>query len=478
MLLLSNYLQLCNKLQHDAEDCPKCIDAYIMLQEFCIFAVVLARLRERGTAAVPMNASCSLHGDGKGSNYKTGSKRMAYEVFLGGSCNPTTWRTDIAIPTLQSLGITYYNPQVSQWGPELIAQEYEAKQTARILLFVIDNQTRNSAGIIEAAQLAATRSESLVLVIYPYRQGQTILGETVSTQEYYDLMNGLLVLQYLMERQRIPIFESVSVALHCTSKVWMTLQSSTMCNNVSFSDLLNTVNKSEIYRTSIDGFSKDDDPTELRINFEQFCVLASELSWTRTKNNGVSCESEIPSVWNILCRKTSNFLRRVIVHPFNRFLDWTNSFVQEFEQRDIYIGVVNKDLFWLETSAAPLIESMRLSLYRPSLNEYNVRILPQELQKIKNSRLILLIVPQHSRGIAIMALAAHLIGLHSKLVLCVQILPEGSIVSDEQLTDQARKDYNRGRMYLSDYATREGVPVFQNIADALQHAIQLVQSPC
>jgi len=42
-------------------------------------------------------------------------------------------------------------------------------------------------------------------------------------------------------------------------------------------------------------------------------------------------------------------------------------------------------------------------------------------------------VPQHSRGIAIMALAAHLIGLHAKLVLCVQILPEGSIISDEQV---------------------------------------------
>ncbi|XP_011860932.1 PREDICTED: uncharacterized protein LOC105558055 isoform X2 [Vollenhovia emeryi] len=427
---------------------------------------------------------------------------MAYEVFLGGSCNPTTWRSDIAIPTLQNLGITYYNPQVSQWGPELIAQEYEAKQTARVLLFVIDNQTRNSAGIIEAAQLAATRRESLVLVIYPYRQGQTILGEAVSTQEYYDLMNGLLVLQYLMERQRIPIFESVSVALHCTSKMlrekinvqdcmstedgirpirisltqngtdavklreifksmdvndsgtvklgeaWMMLQSSAMCNNVSLADLLNMVNKSEIYRTLIDGFPAKGDPTELRINFEQFCILASESLRMRTKNNGVSCEN------------------------------WTNSFVQEFEKRDIYIGVVSKDLFWLESSAAPLIESMRLSLYRPNLNEYNVRILPQELLKIKNSRLILLIVPQHSRGIAIMALAAHLIGLRAKLVLCVQTLPEGSIVSDEQLTEQARKDYNRGRMYLSDYATREGVPVFQNIADALQHAIQLVQSPC
>ncbi|XP_077260531.1 uncharacterized protein LOC143896502 isoform X2 [Temnothorax americanus] len=502
MLLLPNCLQLCNKLRHDAEDCPDYTDACIMLEEFCIFAAELARLCERGTATVPMNASCSLHGDGKSINHKTGSKRMAYEVFLGGSCNPTTWRSDIAIPTLQNLGITYYNPQVSQWGPELIAQEYEAKQTARVLLFVIDNQTRNSAGIIEAAQLAATRSESLVLVIYPYRQGQTILGETVSTQEYYDLMNGLLVLQYLMERQRIPIFESVSVALHCTSKMlrekinvqdcmstedgirpirisltqngmdavklreifksmdvddsgtvklgeaWIMLQSNTMCNNVSLSDLLNTVNKSEIYRTLIDGFPAKGDPTELRINFEQFCVLASQSLWTRTKSNGISCES------------------------------WTNSFVQEFEKRDIYIGVVSKDLFWLESSAVPLIESMRLSLHQPSLNEYNVRVLPQELQKIKNSRLILLIVPQHSRGIAIMALAAHLIGLRAKLVLCVQTLPEGSIVSDDQLTEQARKDYNRGRMYLSDYATREGVPVFQNIADALQHAIQLVQSPC
>ncbi|XP_011067784.1 PREDICTED: uncharacterized protein LOC105154151 isoform X2 [Acromyrmex echinatior] len=503
MLLLLNCLQLYNKLQYDAENCSEYTDAYIMLEEFYIFAAELAHLCEQGTAVVPMNASCSLHGDGKGTKHKIGSKRMAYEVFLGGSCNPTTWRSDIAIPTLQNLGITYYNPQVSQWGPELIAQEYEAKQTARVLLFVIDNQTRNSAGIIEAAQLAATRSESLVLVIYPYRQGQAILGETVSTQEYYDLMNGLLVLQYLMERQRVPIFESVSVALHCTSKMlrekinvqdcvntedgikpirisltqngtdvvklreifksmdvndsgtvklgeaWMMLQSSTMCNNLSLLDLLNTVNKkSEIYRTLIDGFPAKGDPTELRINFEQFCVLASESSWMRMKSNGISCEN------------------------------WTNSFVQEFEKRDIYVGVVSKDLFWLESSAIPLIESMRLSLYRPSLNEYNVRILPQELQKIKNSRLILLIVPQNSRGIAIMALAAHLIGLHAKLVLCVQILPEGSIISDEQLTEQARKDYNRGRMYLSDFATREGVPVFQNIADALQHAIQLVQNPC
>ncbi|XP_006559632.1 protein I'm not dead yet isoform X4 [Apis mellifera] len=456
-----------------------------------------------------MNATHLLHCDGKDINNKSASSRMACEVFLGGSCNPTTWRSEIAIPTLQKLGITYYNPQVSQWGPELIAQEYEAKQTAKVLLFVIDNQTRNSAGIIEAAQLAATRRESLILVIYPYRQGQTILGETVSIQEYCDLMNGLLVLQYLMEKQRIPIFESVSVALNCTSKVlreeinvqdlhsedgirpikisfnqngidlvilreifksmdmsdsgsinleeaWIALQSSVKCNVSSMSELLSIVNKSETYRSSIDdGFLTKRDPTELRINFEQFCALATESSW-RMKSNGVSCESEIPSVWSILCRKATKFLRRAIVQPFNRFLDWTNFFVPESEKRDLYIGVIGKDQFWLETTAIPSIESIGLSLYRSSLNEYNVRVLPQELQRMKNSRLILLIVPQHSRGITIMALAAHLIGLRAKLVLCIQMLPEDCVVSGEKLTEQGIKDYNRGRMYLSDYASREG----------------------
>ena len=31
-------------------------------------------------------------------------------VFLGGSCNPTTWRKCIAIPYLEKHGVTYYNP--------------------------------------------------------------------------------------------------------------------------------------------------------------------------------------------------------------------------------------------------------------------------------------------------------------------------------------------------------------------------------
>lgn len=78
--------------------------------------------------------------------------------------------------------------------------------------------------------------------------------------------------------------------------------------------------------------------------------------------------------------------------------------------------------------------SMGLTLHRPSMNEYTVRQLPQELQRMRSSRVILLIMPQHSRGIAIAALAAYSIGLHAKLVICVQLMPESCMVSGELVT--------------------------------------------
>jgi len=41
-----------------------------------------------------------------------------------------------------------------------------------------------------------------------------------------------------------------------------------------------------------------------------------------------------------------------------------------------------------------------------------------------------------------------------------------------QLSAPAIKDYNRGRNYLSDLANREGVPVFEDISEAMECVIQ------
>ena len=77
-----------------------------------------------------------------------------HEVFLGGSCNPTTWRKDSAIPTLHQKGVTYFNPQVDNWFPELIEIEEQAKMAASLLLFVVDDQTRAISSMVEVAYLA------------------------------------------------------------------------------------------------------------------------------------------------------------------------------------------------------------------------------------------------------------------------------------------------------------------------------------
>lgn len=85
------------------------------------------------------------------------------------------------------------------------------------------------------------------------------------------------------------------------------------------------------------------------------------------------------------------------------------------------------------------------------------------------------------------------------MVLCIQYLVEDTVIGGEkvpvvnfllpmhsadpnstltsvpfQLSKQAVKDYNRGRVYLSDLANRDGIPVFDDIQDAVRCAISKV----
>lgn len=95
--------------------------------EFCVLAADLKRFR---TQSPPLAASSFRRdntftapiggpsGPLNGQLLKSTSKNelkptdgtTGPEVFLGGSCNPTTWRADVAIPTLNNLGISFYNP--------------------------------------------------------------------------------------------------------------------------------------------------------------------------------------------------------------------------------------------------------------------------------------------------------------------------------------------------------------------------------
>ncbi|XP_046801258.1 uncharacterized protein LOC111676490 isoform X2 [Lucilia cuprina] len=155
-----------------------------------------------------------------GKQRKTSENTSApVEVFLGGSCNPTTWRADVAIPALKELGISFYNPQVSDWTPDLIELEHRAKEKARVLFFVMDSETRASAGAIEAAHIAGQNCKQLVLVLHPYKPNQSILNERISQQEYIDLTRNQQILRELVTRRGLPVLSNIPSGLQRTKEI-------------------------------------------------------------------------------------------------------------------------------------------------------------------------------------------------------------------------------------------------------------------
>ncbi|CAG0903438.1 unnamed protein product [Cyprideis torosa] len=199
------------EMLHTASLCSKRGSEDLSFGEFAFFATELRHVYDHGSPAI-------IHSRLKAYKPRRLDRRLSrsavqYDVFLGGSCNPTTWRRDLAIPQFKKKGITYYNPQVPSWRPEFIELEHQAKLGASLLLFVIDNRTRGTASVIEAAYLAAT-GRRLLLVIIPFAgPGQIVCGEPISEREYEDLKHGQVVLTDLVERQSLPVFSSVQHAL-------------------------------------------------------------------------------------------------------------------------------------------------------------------------------------------------------------------------------------------------------------------------
>nr|CAD7428197.1 unnamed protein product [Timema monikensis] len=517
MQLFPSKSQVYEMLQCAKECANRNSAAYLTFGEFCIFATELKRCYERGIPR-PVQLSKLLDRDGqeKRRTRKMSKGMPKYEVFLGGSCNPTTWRQDVAIPTLKSLGITYYNP-VAHWGPELIELEYQAKQNAAVLFFVIDNQTRSVAGMIEAAHISGRR-QKLILVIHPYQgPGQKIWGEPISEDEFEDLSLGQTMLQDLVERQGIPVFENIPSALSCTAKV---LRDNIGVHELGLKDFaqpvkmahvplgdkliklreafdaLDTTNSGELCLADVFehyflalyasfpilsllfqslkpmslqrvlGRDVRDIPLEqLRVNFDEFCAIVAEFK---------CCESEARKLWDSVLAKTTR-LFQALVTPLNRALEWALSSrplrslplgsppnSQSNCVRDVYLGGSIENTTW----------KSGLTFFNPQVCQWSKRLIPIEAAAMDNSYVLLFVITDSSRSLASMTLAAHYIGLGCNVVLCVQLLVEDSILGSDKLSMLALKDYNRGRMYLSDLANREGVPVFDDMTEAVNCVIQ------
>ncbi|CAF0985113.1 unnamed protein product [Rotaria magnacalcarata] len=165
-------------------------------------------------------------------------RQQNYEVFLGGSCNPTTWRHDQAIPYFQSRSVSFYNPQVADWTPDLVEVEHRAKELAPLLFFVIDHDTRALASIVEVCYLAA-RGRSIIVVMNPmpeknqtkFVQQKPSTDEKDNEDDYENVCEARRTLRALLQSMNIPVFDDVRLALECAAFILETTKRTVITNS-------------------------------------------------------------------------------------------------------------------------------------------------------------------------------------------------------------------------------------------------------
>ena len=159
-----------------------------------------------------------------GTNARRASKsptHPSFEVFLGGSCNPTTWRQELAIPYFLSHSISCYNPQVDCWTPDLVEVEHRAKESASLLFFVIGHDTRSLAAIAEVSYLAA-RGRKIVVVVNSmpqqgcetkFMQQKMCSCADDNRDDYSNACEARRTLRVLLQRLHVPVFNQIRLAL-------------------------------------------------------------------------------------------------------------------------------------------------------------------------------------------------------------------------------------------------------------------------
>ncbi|MCP4976590.1 MAG: hypothetical protein GY931_10550 [Maribacter sp.] len=83
------------------------------------------------------------------------------KVFLGGTCNGSTWR-DYIIPFLS---INYFNPVVDDWTEDCMKKEIKERETSDYCLYAITPKMAGAYSIAEVVDDSNKRPEKTVLVL-------------------------------------------------------------------------------------------------------------------------------------------------------------------------------------------------------------------------------------------------------------------------------------------------------------------------
>jgi hypothetical protein len=85
-------------------------------------------------------------------------------VFLGGTCNESTWRNRMMI-YLHDDGLEYFNPVVDDWDNKAQQNEIKERETCDFCLYTITPRKTGDYAIAEVVDDSNKRPERTVLVL-------------------------------------------------------------------------------------------------------------------------------------------------------------------------------------------------------------------------------------------------------------------------------------------------------------------------
>ncbi len=113
-------------------------------------------------------------------------------VFMGGTCNESTWRADL----ISNLEIDYFNPVVDDWTPECMREEEKQRKECDYVLYVITPKMTGVYSIAEVVDDSNKQPEKTVFCVLEKDEDKKFSkAQTKSLEQVENMLkeNGAIV---------------------------------------------------------------------------------------------------------------------------------------------------------------------------------------------------------------------------------------------------------------------------------------------
>lgn len=150
--------------------------------------------------------------------------------------------------------------------------------------------------------------------------------------------------------------------------------------------------------------------------------------------------------------------------------------------RQVFLGGGCGTTTWRRDAAIPALEAAGVSYHNPQLapGEWTPAHELLDMRAKDEADVLLFVISGTTRGVASIAEVSYLLAAGRPLALVVEDVPADAVFDGRPVGQAERDDLNRGRLFVRTMAREQGVPVFDEVADAAAHAVRLVGelTPC